>query len=279
MFKKYILCLFIALLCLSACSRISVDKRGDDAKKIATKANMGEQIIKAKLFDLTTWQRVEDPYATVNVYIEGDGLAWLNKRKASNNPTPVDPIGLKLAALDRGSNVIYIARPCQYTGWNKDGYCSSVYWTTGRTAPEVIESFQSALDQIKEQYHSYKFNLIGYSGGASVAVLVAAGRNDVKSIRTVAGNTAYEIMSAYHQVSPMSDSIDPISVAYELRDTPQLHFVGGDDKVVPINVFNKWAAVSNNSACVKNFVIEDAEHNDGWVEQWGRLQVMQPSCD
>lgn len=279
MLKKNCICFFASLIFLTSCSRVSLDQRNETAQKIAAKAEMGQKVIKAKLFDLTTWGHVRNRYEPINIYIEGDGLAWMNKYKPSTNPTPVDPVALKLAALDGNDNVIYIARPCQYSGWNIDGYCSNLYWTSGRTAPEVIESFMAALDQIKEEYKDLGFNLVGYSGGAAVAVILASKRDDVKSVRTVAGNTAYEIMGAYHHISPMQASIDPISVAYEIRNIPQIHFVGGKDKVVPIDVFEKWSAVSENSPCVKSFTVGRAEHNRGWEDDWYKLQNMAPSCE
>ena len=37
----------------------------------------------------------------------------------SDNPTPVNPMLLKLATMDKRPNIVYIARPCQYTFRNK----------------------------------------------------------------------------------------------------------------------------------------------------------------
>ena len=51
----------------------------------------------------------------VNIYIEGDGRAWLNKNRPSLDPTPKNSLALKLAEIDPAPNVIYLARPCQYS--------------------------------------------------------------------------------------------------------------------------------------------------------------------
>jgi hypothetical protein len=49
----------------------------------------------------------------LNIYIEGDGLSWVNKSVVSQNPTPLNPLGLKLMSIDNTPCKIYLARPCQ----------------------------------------------------------------------------------------------------------------------------------------------------------------------
>jgi len=272
--------LLIILVATSSCARFSLEERYNKAKDIAAISNMHEDVIEADIFDITTWQRVRTPHTgdTINIYIEGDGLAWLSKYKVSPNPTPTEPLMLELASRDRSPNVIYMARPCQYTGWIKEGYCSSIYWTGGRTAPEVIKSFQSALDQIKMKYGNKDFYLTGYSGGAAVAAILAANRDDVKALRTIAGNLDYQTFTNYHKVSPLYASMDPINFAYEIRNIPQLHLVGGSDKIVPEIIFDSWAKTSDNPQCVKDYVVAGVTHEDGWLDEWNRLQTMYPTC-
>jgi len=55
-----------------------------------------------------------------------------------------------------------------------------------RFAPEVINSFSRAIDTLKEKSGAKYVELVGYSGGGAIAVLVAAGRSDVVGVRTVA---------------------------------------------------------------------------------------------
>jgi len=279
MLKKQIFFLLIVLTLVTACeNRYSFIRRKEIADDIAALSNMEEHIIPTDLFNLTTWQRIREPGGTIDVYIEGDGLAWMSKYKVSANPTPTDPLALQLATRDRSPNVIYIARPCQYTGWNRQGHCSSIYWTSGRTAPETIKAFQSALDQIKMKYSAKDFILTGYSGGASVAVILAGLRDDVAGIRTVAGNLDYKTFTEHHKVSPMNNSMDPINFARDTRNIPQIHFIGGDDRIVPELIFNSWEKISDNPSCVKKYILKNAEHDSGWVDEWDRLQKMQPSC-
>lgn len=266
----------VAIICLSGCATLA--SRHDTAAEIAASAHMNERVLSAGVFNLTAWERVQKPEAPADVYIEGDGLAWLDKYTKSLNPTPPDPLALRLAAADKNENVIYLARPCQYTGWNREGACPDLYWTSGSAAPEVIVAYQQALDGLKARYHLTGFNLIGYSGGAAIAVLAAAGRQDVLSIRTVAGNTDYDAFAAFHKVSPLKDSIDPVTVAVNVAHVPQLHFIGGKDKVVPEAVYNGWNQASGESPCIHSKLILANDHAKGWVEAWPELLAVPVLC-
>ncbi len=269
----------LAVAALCGCATVSsLSMRKETAGRIGAVAGMHMYVIAAGIFNLTTWARVQKPGAPVDIYIEGDGLAWINKYTKSLNPTPPDPMALRLAAEDPAPNVIYMARPCQYTGWNGTGSCPDVYWTSGVAAPEVIAAYQQALDGIKAHYHVTGFNLIGYSGGAAIAVLVAARRSDVLSIRTVAGNTDYAVFTAIHDVSPLKDSIDPASAAEKVARIPQRHFIGGEDTVVPAAIFDGWKKSSGAYACVHETVVKGNSHEKGWVKAWRSLLAMTLSC-
>jgi hypothetical protein len=270
---------FLTIAFLTACAaNSSIETRHDTAASIGASAGMTERVLPAGVFNLTSWERVQQPGAAADIYIEGDGLAWVSRYRASMNPTPPDPLALHLAAEDKSRNVIYIARPCQYTGWNGDGACPDLYWTTGTAAPEVIAAYAQALSDIKARDHITGFNIIGYSGGAAIAVLVAAKRSDVLSIRTVAGNTDYAAFTAVHEVSPIKDSIDPVTVAAADSHIPQQHFIGEKDKTVPRDVFDGWKQASGTTACVHATIVPDNTHEKGWAEKWPELLNTPISC-
>jgi pimeloyl-ACP methyl ester carboxylesterase len=166
----------------------------------------------------------------VDVYIEGGGLAWRSKSEPSMDPTPRHALGLALATADWGANVVYIARPCQFTPMTMNPRCGVAYWTGKRFAPEVVAALGQAIDQVAA---GRTIHLIGYSGGGALAVLVAARHFDVASIRTVAGNLDHDEVNRFHGVSPMPDSLNAIDVAGAVTAVPQIHFSGGDDTVVP----------------------------------------------
>lgn len=271
--------LFLALIALAGCgASSSLESRHKTALDIARPALMQERIISAGLFNLTVWERLGKPDAPADVYIEGDGLAWLNTRTKSMNPTPPDPLALRLAAQDTADNVIYMARPCQYTGWTGEGACPDLYWTNGRSAPEVIRAYQQALDTIKTTGRVTGFHLIGYSGGAAVAALTAAERTDILSLRTVAGNTDYATFSALHRVSPLDASLDPLGVAATINRIPQMHFIGAEDNVVPVAIFDSWETRSGATKCLQSAIVAGAAHEKGWSAQWRSLLAMPPGC-
>jgi len=266
-------------LIITACSHLSLASRHDTADGITAPASLVERIIPAGPFNLTSWSRMTKFGAPARVYIEGDGLAWVSRSEESLNPTPPDPLALRLAAADKSDNVVYLARPCQYTGLSAGGPCPDTYWTQGKTAPEVIDAYEKALDAIKAQYGITGFELIGYSGGAAVAVLAAAGRQDVASIRTVAGNTNYAVFTALHKIDAISGSLKPEDTAEKLARVPQVHFIGSDDKTVPMAVFNGWKQASHDASCLRADIVDGAAHDKGWAEKWPELLKLAPSCN
>lgn len=127
-------------------------------------------------------------------------------------------------------NVVYIARPCQFT--RNDPACRSTYWTDRRFSEDVIASMNHAVDVLRAPAAG-PVHLVGFSGGGAVAALVAARRGDVASLRTVAGNLDHRALNAHHRVSPMPASLNAVDVAPRLAAVPQAHFVGTKDDVVP----------------------------------------------
>lgn len=271
--------LVLSVFALSGCLMGTMEMRDQVASRIARPAFMVQRVVPAGLFNLTAWERMHVHRAPATVYIEGDGIAWVSPRTKSLDPTPKNPVALHLAAMDKAENVVWLARPCQYSGWNGQGPCPDTYWTGGRTAPEVLSAYHEALDNIKNMYEITGFDLVGYSGGAAVAALIAAQRTDVLSLRTVAGNLDYATFSQIHNVSPLKDSLDPVTVAAQLARMPQRHFIGGQDDIVPPAIFNSWKQASGKTDCVRPVLIEQNDHESGWVEKWPELLALPVTCD
>ncbi|MDO9394851.1 MAG: alpha/beta hydrolase [Methylotenera sp.] len=230
-------------------------------------------------FVLRTYSRINHLDEPINVYIEGDGLAWISRHELSSDPTPREAVGLALAAQDPASNVVYLARPCQFNDFNQMP-CDSTYWSDKRFSEKVIAAMDEALMAFSKKTHGQKINLIGYSGGAAVAVLLAARRNDIASLRTVAGNLDHVYVNQYHQVNAMPESLNAIDAAEKIRGIPQLHFVGTQDKVIPQSVVLRFIEQQNT---VRQEIAQqkpvncsvlikvNAAHQKGWVAQWQRL--------
>ncbi len=263
---------------LSACTSISVDARRQDAFSIAQKAGFQPFKIHLEQFDLFGFSKKETDPGDPIVYIEGDGFAWIDRYTISSNPTPRNPLALKLAVKETSFPVFYLARPCQYVDLKSQPNCKNAYWTNARFAPEVVESFNQALTFIKKKVENDGFHLVGFSGGGAIATLLAAKRTDIKSIRTVAGNLDHTSLNAYRKVSPLTGSLNPMDIARDIRHIPQVHFSGGKDKVIPQWVAANFAGAAKDSACIRTQVVSGAEHMDGWEKAWSALHKQIPKC-
>lgn len=227
-------------------------------------------------FRLAYFARIARRDAPVVVYVEGDGSAWRTRSMPARDPTPLDPIALRLAAIDPSPNVVYLARPCQFT--RDDAACRNAFWTDLRFSEAVIGSMDRAID-IVVGTRPASIHLVGYSGGAAVAALVAARRSDVSSLRTIAGNLDHVALNDFHRVSRMEGSLDPILVAPALAGLPQRHFVGGRDDVVPAFVAANFVRALGASRCATIEVAPEADHGESWVRFWRAEAGKLPRCD
>jgi len=196
---------------------------------LAGPAHLQRTQIAAGDFVLTAFYRLPHPDQPLTIYIEGDGLAWRSRSEPSDDPTPRQMTGLTLAAADPGSNVIYLARPCQFTPMAANPRCQVDYWTGKRFSEEVVASMNLAVSHFARQAPGQAIHLAGYSGGGAVAVLIAARRNDIASLRTVAGNLDHAAVNRLHRVSHMPASLNPTTPAVLL-----LKAQGADLLCIPI---------------------------------------------
>lgn len=255
---------------MSACATSSPE-RATKAFTVAQQAGLQKEMVKAAPFALTAYARLSAPGKPIHIYIEGDGYAWVTRNRASGDPTPREPMMLSLAAEDPAPNVVYLARPCQYTPQEQNPKCEEFYWTGGRFSEEVVRSMDEAVSYFIGKTGAPGANLIGYSGGAAVAVLVAARRTDILSLRTIAGNLNPELVNRYHEVSPLDGSLDPMDVADKVASIPQLHFIGGDDELIPLETVSSFLKKMGDERCFRMKTVPDASHQDGWVEVWPEM--------
>jgi len=256
--------LFFLITCYGCATTSHFDNRYSAADKIAFEAKFKKTFIETNPFTLTSYYRFDSPGKPLTVYIEGDGVAWETKRRLSADPTPRNPLALRLASLDPSPNVAYIARPGQYTDESYPA-CDPAYWSDSRFSNTVVESMNQAIDDLLNISRSKGINIIGYSGGAAIAALIAARRRDVLSLTTIAGNLDSEAVNKYHGVSPMKNSLNPIDEAHLLRALPQRHFIGAKDRIIPRTIAKSFVDAAGNPACAQIIIIEDATHTDGWI--------------
>lgn len=269
-----------ASILLLACA--NVDSRIDHKETMISNARIKNTYQKTMNEGLPiAYQRIrQNPKTIANVYIEGDGFAYMNRSTPSDNPTPKTPVGLHLALKDTEDvSVYYISRPCQFiTGDSFERKCEKKYWTTHRFSSEILKAFNDTLNQIKSETNINQFNLIGFSGGANIAGLLAVERNDIASIRTVAGNVDNDYFTTYHKVSPMPYSLNMANYSEQLSHVPQIHFIAEDDKFVPRNIADSYLKKLPTTQCAKIYEIKQTTHLKGWEEQWSDLLAYTPAC-
>ena len=243
------------------------------ATRIAQTADLEPSVLALSPFAIQSYRRGagED----VTIYIEGDGFAWVSRRQPSTNPTPVNPLALRLAAADPSAAVAYLARPCQYVPL--DGTCRQRDWTHGRFAEAVVLAMDRAVSAVKAGTGAQRVHLVGFSGGGAVAALVAARRDDIASLRTVAGYLDHVRLNREAGFSPLAGSLDPIAVAPSLAGVPQVHFSGTRDPAIPAWVAESFVAAQGDGACAAAATV-DASHHDGWVEAWPVLLTQPLPC-
>jgi len=256
----------ILLLGLSACS-LSLQDKIIRADQLAQAQGMRKELVSGGGFVFTTYQRIKNPNGRFVFYLEGDGMAFVGRGFPSDNPTPASLMVLKLADLDSDENIIYLARPCQFTPFILNPQCNDFYWTTGRMSKDSVKAMNEVIKSIsgKNDIH-----LVGFSGGGGMAVLLAAYNNQVKSIVTIAGNLDHEAFNDYHNtISRMEDSLNPINFSSQISHIPQLHLVGNDDDRVPKMIAKKY--ISSQSGARVRLKLINASHNSGWIKNWPHL--------
>ncbi|MDX2049761.1 MAG: alpha/beta hydrolase [Rickettsiaceae bacterium] len=269
-----IIVLFGLALTTTSCTK-SQYLREVIADEHAFKHNFQKKIILGGDFYLTTYQKLNPNFRTYTFYIEGDGDAFVGKYIISDNPTPGKLMLFRLAALDDAPNLVYIARPCQYTPMSMNQSCIKSYWTDRRMSEEVVDSIDRVINKIAG---NNPVRLIGFSGGGGVAVLIAARNPNVKYLITVAGNLDHEAFNRYHNVRPMIGSLNPIDYAEKINHIPQLHVSGAKDLVVPAFIADDYIKASKNDRCIKREIITDATHTLNWEKSWEYILNIPLTC-
>lgn len=264
--------LFLAMLLLAACVGRGLDDRRASAATLAAARNW--QVLRLAVSPLPLVAYVPGSVIateTLTVYIEGDGLAWLARSAASDDPTPRRALALEMALKHWPGTAVYLGRPCQYLQAAEMDDCDPAYWTNRRFSPEVLDSTEHAISLLKRRFGATRLVLVGYSGGGAIAALVAARRDDVVRLVTVAGNLDHARWTRHHRVPALAGSLNPALEWQRLRGVPQLHLVGADDANVPAWIAESYASAFAASERPEVRVLPGFDHQCCWAERWPEL--------
>lgn len=257
-----------AITLSTGCSMKPIDleaqSRGSSLRPVAVKTSQ---------FTIQTLQPDLVKTKVLRVYIEGDGRAWITSRTVSDDPTPHKSMAPELAIDDPGP-AVYMARPCQFI---LSAACNRGFWTTKRFSQEVIRAESEVLDTLKSQYGLQGFELVGYSGGGAVALLLAAQRDDVVQLQTIAGNIDPQAWTALKHLQPLTDSLNPVDFADRLEKVPQRHLIGMNDTVVPAEVAKSYM-LKVQPVCGET-VFVPADHFSGYELSWKANRNKTVACD
>ena len=212
---------------------------------------------------LASWHQINQTGEPIRIYIEGDGNAFDAHGYPTDNPTPNSAFLRQIAANDPNPNVAYLGRPCQYM---LAGDCSVKDWTTGRFSPQIVKSMNQAINALMKKAQTNKAILIGYSGGAQIAGLIAVQNPRVVEVITVAGVLDIDEWASYHHDTPLSESLNLRDYKNAFDKIKQTHYVGGKDDIVPPQLTQQF--VSDASTVV---IVPKATHNKGYESIYKEL--------
>ena len=262
--------IIILFLLITSCAVPSFDKRADYINELNN--NEFDEFVYQNSFIIYSLQKINNKEEVV-VYIEGDGLSWIDRFTPSSDPTPKNPLAFKLAILDQNQNVVYLARPCQYIQNNR---CRREIWTKLQYSNEIMADYTNILKELKNKH--YEIHLVGYSGGSVIAMYLASIKElNIKSVRTVAGNIKPNEFTQLLNISPYRTSLNLNDIENNIKLVSQSHFYGDKDKVIPKELYTNYQERNLNNSCIK-FTKVNATHNKRWESFWQKNSNIKVNC-
>jgi pimeloyl-ACP methyl ester carboxylesterase len=207
--------------------------------------------------------------AVLHVYLDGDGTPWDRQSWPADDPTSRNPMILSLMAQDKAAAIL-LGRPC-YHGFSTTAACHHSLWTSKRYAPEIVDSMTAALTSWLQKHLFQQIVLIGYSGGGSLAVLIADKIAAVQTVVTFAANLDVAAWSKAQGYENLTESLNPIEQKKLPQRIKQLHFAGGDDGTVPAEVVKAYADSQKNALYQ---VFPEFDHQCCWEQEWQKILAL-----
>jgi len=230
----------LSALMLSGCVTVPPSSELFEETQIETSSN----------FPIAIWEKKGiQKGKNLRLYFEGDG-----------NPNPRHAIAFDFAQRDTSPNVIYISRPCQ---WIKHKVCDQnpEIYRSARFHPEIMLEMKELIQYLMRKYQAPMVELIGYDGGAVLALNMAT-KVPTSRIITIAGITDIDAYNELHNLPEANpeDQENPTENLFLLAGIPQIHYTGQDDNVTPRNLVERFVRRMKNpkSAIVKS--VPDTDH-------------------
>lgn len=188
--------------------------------------------LRGNIFQLHGFSALRGAPRLLVLFIDGDGSPWVGGgRRIAADPTPHAPLALELAAATPAS-VLYLGRPC-YLERTRPPECSEALWTSRRYSDEVVASMTTAASRFIADHHFDRVLLVGYSGGGTLAALMARNLPHVTGLVTIAGNLDPDAWARLHGYLPLQGSRNPALEPPLPARLLQWYLVGQRDTNVP----------------------------------------------
>lgn len=211
---------------------------------------------------------VDPSHASVplTIFLESDGIPWRDGRQPSVDPTTQQPLALDML-IRSPAPAAYVTRPC-YHGLRSEK-CNVELWTGARYSSDVVESMAATVREAQRRAGATKVALVGYSGGGTLAVLIAERLDSVASIVTIAANLDTDAWTEHHKYLPLSQSLNP-AISDRPHPWPELHLRGANDAVVPAATTAKYFSRYPQA---QQRTIEGFDHVCCWVRDWPKISA------
>lgn len=202
----------------------------------------------------------------LRIYVEGDGTPWIHETRLAVDPTPNNPVMLRLMHDDKRPGV-YLGRPC-YFGSATDKGCGPRWWTFDRYGKAVVDSMCEAANTLSRERGAASVALIGYSGGAAIVLGMRTCTEKLTSITTIAGNLDPDAWTAYHNYTPLEDLSPLEDVNDENESILETHWQCRDDANVPPSITDTYFVQHKNAI---RRIVANCTHATGWERYWSRM--------
>jgi pimeloyl-ACP methyl ester carboxylesterase len=125
----------------------------------------------------------------------------------------------------------------------------------------------AALRNLLGQGARQRLVLIGYSGGGTLAMLLAERLGPV-AVVTIGANLDVDAWARYHDYTPLRGSLDPGRRPPLSAEIFQLHLAGGKDTNVPPDLISP---VVTRHPHAEFLVIRDYDHRCCWEKIWSSI--------